>query len=82
MKEKLIQLLSDASENYGEAYEKRCIYDNDFESLAEDIVKLFAIPDVSFSEERCEVCPTCDDKGWIMCDDGKNLCPDCGCYLG
>lgn len=39
-KERLLQLLSDFSEQYGETYEKRCIYDNDFDAVADAILKL------------------------------------------
>ena len=34
------------------------------------------------AEQDEYTCRTCDGAGWIMCEDGKNLCPDCGCYLG
>ena len=41
LKRELIQLFSDASEQYGETYEYRCIYDYDFDDLAQDVIKLF-----------------------------------------
>lgn len=41
-KEELIQLLQDFSEQYGETYEERCIYDNEFEKLAEVICLKYA----------------------------------------
>ena len=41
LRRELMQLLSDTSEQYGEDYEHRCIYDNDFDDLADDIIKLF-----------------------------------------
>ena len=41
LKRELVQLFSDASEQYGEDYEHRCIYDNDFDDLADAVIKLF-----------------------------------------
>ena len=40
MKSKIIQLLSDSSEQLGRSYENRCIHDNDFEDIAECILKI------------------------------------------
>lgn len=41
LKSKLVQLFSDTSEQYGDTYEYRCIYDYDFDDLADDVIKLF-----------------------------------------
>ncbi len=41
LKRELVQLFSDTSEQYGEDYEHRCIYDNDFDDLADAVIKLF-----------------------------------------
>lgn len=40
IKEELMQLFSDCSEQYGETYEQRCIYDSNFDELADSVVKL------------------------------------------
>ncbi|KKL23184.1 hypothetical protein LCGC14_2427970 [marine sediment metagenome] len=39
---KLLEILSDWSEQYGKTYEYRCIYDNEFDNLAKCITKFFS----------------------------------------
>ena len=61
MKQKIVELFQDASTQYGKTYEERCIYDTDFEQVAEAIVKLFSIPAVINNEVAVCDNPHCED---------------------
>ena len=39
-RERILQLLQDSSEQYGETYEQRAIYDSNFGELADCIIKM------------------------------------------
>lgn len=53
IKERVVQLLVDSSEQYGETYEHRCVYDNDFDQVAEALVKLFQAHTDVLTTEVC-----------------------------
>lgn len=40
LKDKIVQLLLDSSQQYGDTYEQRCIYDSDFNDVAELVVNI------------------------------------------
>ena len=51
----------------------KVIFDDDFDNIAEEIVKLFAIPDVIKS-----VCPDCKSTDIFKHYGGMNECVKCG----
>ncbi|MCF3107278.1 hypothetical protein LL912_00665 [Niabella sp. CC-SYL272] len=80
MEKKLIlQLLHDFSEQYGDTYEYRCIYDSSFDEFADKIINAYDSKVNKNPPVRTFVCEDCGGEMPInkKCDSDIEVCDDC-----
>lgn len=73
-KEQILELLNaykSEVDNFNDA-----VFTDKFDVLAQDIVKLFAIPDVVKATRTCAKCNSTD---MMMFNSNLDICNDCGC---
>ena len=78
-KQKILEILNKESVSENSSNNNRVIIEQDFEIIADEIVKLFAIPVVSNS---VICCPQCGNERIQSTGDGWYICCDKDCDWG